>query len=139
MSHLYTEDLNALVAALLAKGYVEAHADLILRSDESYAPFGLDLDYKVRADATRSFRSIRYHTLATELGRSPTVGDLLAAGRALIAELPSQREQEIKDFVNQMEELKKSAESLGIEGDFVNPLLAIMEKLASNALPAPKG
>jgi hypothetical protein len=37
-----------------------------------------------------------------------------------------------------MEALKESAEELGVDGDFMTPIVALMNKLASNALPKPK-
>jgi hypothetical protein len=135
MSHIYTAALDGLAAALRAKGFHSPGADLILRDSEGYAAFSLEVDYKVRPDSMTTYLHMRSYDL--EDGAS--VEAAVAAMHRKIDEMPSQREQEIKAFINQMEALKSSAEDLGIEADFVNPLLAIMQKLASNALPAPKG
>jgi hypothetical protein len=135
MAHAYIAQLDALVAALTAKGFYDASADITLRDSEGFSPFSLDLDYKVRADSGATYIRVR----AYDLGEGASIDAALAEAHRKIAELPTKREQEIKEFVNLMERLKTNAEDLGLDVDFVNPLMAIMEKLASNALPAPKG
>jgi hypothetical protein len=136
MAHAYIAQLDALVAALTAKGFHNAHADLTLRdSGNSFSPFSVDVDYKVKADSLTTYLHVRQLNLEDGAG----IDDAFEEMRRKIAELPTIREQEIKEFVNLMERLKTSAEDLGLDVDFVNPLMAIMEKLASNALPAPKG
>jgi hypothetical protein len=138
MTHDFTSALDAIVALLEDKGFHDADAELTLKSSGSYAPFRLEASYKTKPNGTNSYLSVRHYNLHSELGREPTVEDAFADLRRQVTELPTQREQEIKEFVNQMEALKESAEDLGVDGDFMTPIVALMNKLASNALPKPK-
>ncbi len=138
MTNDYTKDLDALAAMLSDKGFFEAEAELVIKSSGSYAPFRLEAGYKTKQGGTTSYMNSRHYNLQSELGREPTIDDAFADMRRQISELPTQREQEIKDFVNQMEAIKESAEDLGVDGDFMTPIVALMNKLASNALPKPK-
>lgn len=138
MHALIQADLDALVQALTAKGYYAADAEFKVRDSEAYAPIGLEYSYRVKPDSTRTYCHVHHYNLQAELGYEPVFTDALAEAKRQIAELPSQREHLIKDFVNQMESLKASAEDLGVDGDFVSPLMQLMEKLASNALPKPR-
>jgi hypothetical protein len=134
----YTAQLDALAAALTDKGFHDADAEVTIKSSGSYAPFRLEASYKIKAGGSCTYLTVRSYNLQAELGREPTVEDAFADMRRQIEELPTQREQEIKAFVNQMEALKASAEDLGVDGDFMTPIVALMNKLASNALPKPK-
>jgi hypothetical protein len=138
MTHDFTAALDAIVALLEDKGFHDADAEVTIKSSGAYAPFRLEASYKVKAGGSCTYLTVRHYNLHTELGREPTVEDAFADMRRQIAELPTQREQEIKEFVNQMEALKVSAEDLGVDGDFMTPIVALMNKLASNALPKPK-
>ena len=138
MHTLIQADLDTLVQALTDKGYHDADADFIIRNTEAYGPIKLEFSYRVRPDSTRTYCYVRHYHLQSELGREPNFDDALTEAKRQIAELPSQREQMIKDFVNQMEAIKETAEDLGVDGDFVSPLMQLMEKLASNALPKPR-
>ena len=138
MHELIQADLDVLAQALTDKGYHDADAECIIRTSTGYAPLRLELSYRVKPEGTRSYINVRHYQLQSELGREPGFADAVAEAKRQIAELPSQREAMVKDFVNQMEALKTSAEELEIDGDFVSPLMQLMEKLASNALPKPR-
>jgi hypothetical protein len=138
MTHDFTSALDAIVALLAAKGFHSPTAELIIRDSSASTPFRLEASYRTKPNSLNSYISVRHYNLHAELGREPTIEDAFADLREQIAELPTQREQEIKEFVNQMEALKASAEDLGVDGDFMTPIVALMNKLASNALPKPK-
>jgi len=138
MTHNFTAALDALATMVEDKGFHDASAELTLKDSGSYSPFRLEVSYKTMPGSVNSYLSVRHYNLHTELGREPTVEDAFADMRRQIVELPSQREHQIKEFVNQMEALKTSAEDLGVDGDFMTPIVALMNKLASNALPKPK-
>jgi hypothetical protein len=138
MRTLFQPDLDTLVQALTDKGYHDADAEFTLRNTEAHAPFRLDFSYRVKPDGSRTYCHVRHYNLQSDLGREPDFDDAIAEARRQIAELPTQREQQIKDFVNQMEAIKATAEDIGVEGDFVAPIVELMKKLASNALPKPR-
>ena len=138
MHTLIQADLDTLVQALTDKGYHDADADFIIRNTEAYGPIKLEFSYRVRPDSTRTYCYVRHYHLQSELGREPNFDDALTEAKRQIAELPSQREQMIKDFVNQMEAIKETAEDLGVDEDFMTPIVSLMRKLASNALPKPR-
>lgn len=130
--------LDTLKAQLEAKGFVECTAEAVFRTS-GFSPMRIEMSYRVAPGKLCQFLNTRSYSVEQELGREPTFKEMVAAARIQVAELPSPRELAIKDFVNTVERLRTEAEELGIDGDFVNPLMGIMEKLASNALPAPKG
>ena len=138
MHALIQADLDTLVQALTDKGYHDADAEFKIRNSESYAPIGLEFSYRVKPNSTPTYCNVRHYNLQSELGREPNFNDAMAEARRQIAELPTQREQQIKDFVNQMEAMKVTAEDLGVDEDFMTPIVALMRKLASNALPKPR-
>ena len=138
MHTLFQPDLDTLVRALTDKGYHDADAEFTLRNTEAHAPFRLEFSYRVKPDSSRTYCYVRHYNLQAELGREPNFDDAIDDARRQIAELPTQREQQIKDFVNQMEAIKATAEDLGVEEDFMTPIVALMRKLASNALPKPR-
>ena len=138
MHKLIQADLDTLVQALTDKGYYDADAEFKIRNSEGYAPIGLEFSYCVKPDSSRTYCHVRHYNLQSELGREPNFDDVRAEAHRQIAELPTQREQQIKDFVNQMEAIKATAEDLGVDEDFMTPIVALMQKLASNALPKPR-
>jgi hypothetical protein len=131
--------LDHIVELLRAKGFYEASAEFRICDAQSLSNLRLEFDYRVTAHSSRHYASITSYSLQTGERPSPTATDLFVEAFRQVAEIPTARELQVKEFVNQMEKIKESAEDLGIDGDFMNPLVALMEKLASNALPAPKG
>jgi hypothetical protein len=132
-------NLDRIVELLKAKGFYEASAEFRICDAQNLSNLRLEFDYKVTANSSRRYASITSYGLQTDERPNPTASDLIGEAFRQVAEIPTARELQVKEFVNKMEEVKASAEDLGIDGDFMNPLVAIMEKLASNALPAPKG
>jgi hypothetical protein len=129
--------LDQLRELLLGKGFYEASASFTIQDSESWSSMKLEFDYKATSSSGRRYETIRPRDLSSD-GLGVTAEDIIVAAFKKVADVPTQREQLIKDFVNQLEALKTSAEDLEIDADFVNPLVGLMEKLASNALPAPK-
>lgn len=136
--HNYTLLLDQVTAALALKGYVDPQAMLMFRDSDGYTQIRLEFDYKVRESDGRTYGYVRDYSLVAA-GRDPSaVMPYIDTALEMVAELPTVREAAIKAFINDLERLKGDAADLGLEADFVNPLAAIMEKLATNALPAPK-
>jgi hypothetical protein len=122
--------LDAIVAALTAKGYNQPNADLIVRDGESYTQTRLEYAYRfTEADGTK------YETIRdSHVDWSTDPAAFFDEAMKRIGEMPTVREAQIKAFVNSLEDLKSKAEDLEIDADFVNPLAALMQKLATNAL-----
>jgi len=138
MAHEYTAQLDAMVTKLADRGFLDASAEVQFRDSNGYTPFAVEFSYRIAEGKLPTYVRVRGHDLRLELMEETIEAAFQLANRKIDA-LPTVREQRIKDFVNQMESLKTNAEDLGLDVDFVNPLMAIMEKLASNALPSPKG
>lgn len=126
----YPLELGTLIDMLEAKGYHDPDAVIRFRSVKAYTQIRLEFDYKTREDGVRTYRSVT----PTDVDQSSSPIAYFAKAQALIAEMPTVREARIKEFVNQVEELKSLAEDLEVDVDFVNPLAELMKKLATNAL-----
>ena len=128
----YPLELSTLTDMLEAKGYIDGEANIAFRTSDVYGEprIRLSFDYRTRADGQREYKSVG--GWETEYSTDPLV--YFAKAQAMIAELPTVREALIKEFVNQIEELKVRAEDLEVDVDFVNPLAELMKKLATNAL-----
>ncbi len=126
----YPLELGNLVNMLEAKGYHDPDAVIRFRSVTSYTQIRLEFDYKTHENAARIYKSVSM----TDAGESQDPLDYFAKAQSMIAALPTVREARIKEFVNQVEELKSLAEDLEVDVDFVNPLAELMKKLATNAL-----
>ena len=126
----YPLELNGLVELLEAKGYHEPDAIIRFRSLKSYTQIRLEFDYKTRPDGLRTYKSISM----TDTNGSMDPREYFTEARKMIAALPTVREALIKEFVNQLEDVKQKAADLEIDVDMVNPLAELMAKLATNAL-----
>ena len=128
----YPLELGTLIDMLKAKGYVDGDASISFRAtDGDDDPrIRLSFDYRARADGPREYKAVTGWDVA--FSTEPIAYFMKA--QAMIAELPTVREALIKEFVNQIEELKVRAEDLEVDVDFVNPLAELMKKLATNAL-----
>ena len=145
MSHYFNTELDQLIAMLTAKGMLEATATLQFSGSDGYTPVRLEFDYKISPNGSRTYKTIRPFQIVEWLnglaGRGdgasePMVSDYFDLAREMIEKLPTVRELRVKEFVNQVEAIKAAAEDLELDIDFVNPLAALMEKLATNALPS---
>ena len=128
----YPLDLGTLVNMLEAKGYIDGDANISFRTSDvdGEVRIRLAFDYRTRADGSREYQSVG--GWEAEYSTDPLV--YFAKAQSIIAALPTVREARIKEFVNQVEELKSLAEDLEVDVDFVNPLAELMKKLATNAL-----
>ncbi len=134
--HNYTMLIDQVIAALTARGYLEADATLMFGGSDNYYQIRLAYNYRAFDGAEVTYKSVRESNLHP--WADPNMAEsYVDAALDEIAGLPTSRELQIKGFVNQLEALKDRAVDLGVDADFVNPLAALMEKLASNALPAP--
>jgi hypothetical protein len=122
--------LDAIVAALTAKGYNQPNADLVVRDGESYTQTRLEYAYRFTEAAGTKYETIR----DSHVDWSTDPAAFFDEAMKRIGEMPTVREAQIKEFVNSLEDLKSKAEDLEIDTDFVNPLAALMQKLATNAL-----
>lgn len=130
MDFNFTLALDELVNALTAKGYHDPEACIRFRESNAWASITLEFDYRVDPEGLRTYERVRPGDV--EFSSDPAV--FFAEAQKRIAAMPTVREALIKAFVNSLEELKSKAEDLELDVDFVNPLTAIMAKLATNAI-----
>lgn len=64
----------------------------------------------------------------------PTPADAFASIQAVIAAMPSPEERDIRRFQSKLAEVIDLGNELGIDAEFVNPLIVMARNLASNAL-----
>lgn len=128
----YPLELGTLIDMLTAKGYVDVDASIGFRTTDGddETRIRLSFDYRARADGPRDYKIVT----PWDVEYSPEPIAYFAKAQAIIKGLPTVREALIKEFVNQIEELKVRAEDLEVDVDFVNPLAELMKKLATNAL-----
>lgn len=126
----YPLELGTLIDMLEAKGYHDPDAVIRFRSSKVYTQVRLEFDYKTHENAVRTYKSVSM----ADTNESQDPIDYFMKAQSMVAALPTVREARIKEFVNQVEELKSLAEDLEVDVDFVNPLAELMKKLATNAL-----
>jgi hypothetical protein len=96
-------------------------------STNDWNPVSLDIQYKVREDSLHTYKYFR----------GQTVGDLdnmVIEARAYIKGLKSRAELDHDEFMLMLGRVMDRAKDLGMDEDFINPLTAMMKKLASNAI-----
>ena len=135
--HIYNQLLDQITEALKLKGYHDPEASLTFRDPNGWSAISCNWNWQTDANARTEYASVRHSNLSV-YDDTTDVEAYVRVALEKISEMPSVHEVRIKAFVNSLERLKAEAGDLGLDADFVNPLAAIMEKLASNALPAPK-
>ena len=86
-----------------------------------------EIQYKVRADSTTIYKSFRGESVND-------LDNIVIETRAHIKGLKSRDELDHDEFMLMLGRVMDRAKDLGMDEDFVNPLTAMMKKLASNAI-----
>ena len=130
MDFNFTLALDEIVNALKAKGYHDPEACIRFRESGAWCEISLEWDYRVTEEGTRTYERVR----PSDVDFSSDPALFFAEAQKRVAKMGTVREAKIKEFVNSLEALKSKAQDLEIDVDFVNPLTAIMAKLATNAI-----
>jgi hypothetical protein len=96
-------------------------------STNDWSPVSLDLQYKVRDDSLHTYKYFRGQTVGD-------IDNMVIEARAYIKSLKSRAELDHDEFMLMLGRVMDRAKDLGMDEDFVNPLTAMMKKLASNAI-----
>lgn len=116
------ERINALAAALAAKGLPQATA--AFRINPHVDP-NVSLHWAGRATSPYADKSEWFHG---------SVETALAAAEAHVAALPSPEQARINAFMSALSEAIELGKKTELDVEFVNPLLAIMQRISKNAL-----
>lgn len=87
----------------------------------------LDIQYRVRDDGSTTYKTFNGDGLST-------MDSVFLEARHHIRILKSRTELDHDEFMLMLGRVMDRAKDLGMDEDFVNPLTAMMKKLASNAL-----
>jgi hypothetical protein len=115
-----------LEAQLINREMIGAYVDLELRTSD-YRIGSLYLSYKTRDDAES--QSKRFYAETWE-----DIGTAFEEAHAFVAALPSKAEIEHAEFMKMVGRAIDRGHDMGIDVQFLNPLTAMMEALATNAL-----
>lgn len=96
-------------------------------STNDWNPVSLDLQYKVRDDSLHTYKYFRGQTVGD-------IDNMVIEAREYIKSLKSRAELDHDEFMLMLGRVMDRAKELGMDEDFVNPLTAMMKKLASNAI-----
>jgi hypothetical protein len=100
------------------------------------AEFVLDANGNSRI-ALRWYKSVEdkeHYRTSAEWFRDGSISDHLDAADQFIAGLPSKQETQFREFMGALGNVIDLGRSNGIEVEFLNPLVATMQKLSENAL-----
>jgi hypothetical protein len=117
--------VNDLAAAMVAKGMREPTAQLDICSNEEPSVY---LKWKAGIDRGHLFGSERYEFLRGD------VATALDKAAAYIAKQPDAAQARLQDFMSALGSVIDIGRKHGIDADYLNPLVASMKKLSSNAL-----
>jgi len=117
--------VNDLAAAMVAKGMREPQAVLRIISN---AEAVVHLSWKSGIDRGGVFGGEKYEFIRGE------IPDALDRATAFVAEKPDAQQVKLQDFMSALGSVIDIGRKHGIEADYLNPLVASMKKLSSNAL-----
>ena len=115
-----------LEAQLINREMLSVYVDLELRTSD-YRIGSLYISYKTRDDAES--QSKRFYAETWE-----DIGTAFEEAHAFVAALPSKAEIEHAEFMKMVGRAIDRGRGMGIDVQFLNPLTAMMEALATNAL-----
>lgn len=116
--------LDVMVSVMVGKGKAAPTAYLSLNAD---AEPTLALAWKKRG--ARSEYDKDYTTF-----RGSDIGLLLADGEAAIQALPDYAAERMAEFTTQLAAVIDMGRDIGVDAEFVNPLIEAMKRLSENAL-----
>lgn len=96
-------------------------------STSDWNPVSLDIQYKVRDDSLTTYKYFRGQTVGD-------IDNMVIEARQYIKGLKSREELDYDEFMLMLGRVMDRAKELGMDEDFVNPLTAMMKKLATNAI-----
>jgi len=114
--------LDAMPAEMNAKGLREPRAELTIRGN-------VELQGLLNWADKRTAYGSKY-----EWVKGKSTADILRKMHTLIANLPSQEEARMKEFMGALSDVIELGRKSGIEVDFVNPLVDTMRRLSANIL-----
>jgi len=109
---------------------------------DGYSAVRFDMEYKASDDYSATYETFKRSLTHDEMSELLTEPGLLAAklyewfaeAHAWIDAIPTAEERAHQAFTASLGRLIDQGRDIGIEVDFLNPLTAMMEKLATNAL-----
>lgn len=122
-SKIIQKRVNDLVAAMVAKGMREPHAQLDIKSNEEPQVY-----LRWKRGISRSLSGDQYKFF------NGGIGDCLNKASAFIAEQPDADQQKLDDFMTALGSVIDIGRQHGIDADYLNPLVASMKKLSENAI-----
>jgi len=96
-------------------------------STKDWNPTRLDIQYKVREDSVGTYKTFYGNSVSD-------MDNILIEARQHIKGLKSREELDHDEFMLMLGRVMDRAKELGMDEDFVNPLTAMMKKLATNAI-----
>jgi hypothetical protein len=96
-------------------------------STKDWNPVRLEMQYKVREDSVTTYKYFSGDDVAS-------LDNILIEARQYIKGLKSREELDHDEFMLMLGRVMDRAKELGMDEDFVNPLTAMMKKLATNAI-----
>ena len=96
-------------------------------STKDWTPVRLELQYKVRPDSTTTYKYFTGETVSD-------LDNMVIEARQYMKALKSREELDHDEFMLMLGRVMDRAKELGMDEDFVNPLTAMMKKLATNAI-----
>lgn len=117
--------VDALIAAMLAKGLRAPEAAAYLRGNEQPS---VSLVWRDARSGT-SLSDRQYEFL-----RADTLPEALDKADAFVAELPDAEERRMHEFMGALGKVIDLGRETGIDAEFVNPLEVQMKKLSENVI-----
>lgn len=116
---------DALSSSMLAKGLRGPAASVTIKSHEQPSVY---LQWRSKREAVFGGDS------AFEFLRGDTIEEAFAKAEAWIAARPDPEQAKLNEFLSAVGAAADLGRELGIDAEFVNPLLATMKSLSENAL-----
>ena len=131
MTHIHSkweieEAMRSIKKSLNDRDLIDPEVTVTI-STKDWNPASFEIQYKVRDDSTTTYRSFRGESVND-------LDDIIIETRAHIKGLKSRTELDHDEFMLMLGRVMDRAKDLGMDEDFVNPLTAMMKKLATNAI-----
>ena len=118
--------VSAIKTSMTDREFIDPEV-MIQIGTQDWRPCRLELNYKVRPDSSTVYKSFYGEA-------SHNLEEVVAEAKAYITALKSRTELEHEEFMTMLGRVMDRAKDMGMDEDFVNPLTAMMKKLASNAI-----
>jgi hypothetical protein len=118
--------IKAIQSRLKTREFLDPEVTLSV-STKDWRTTNLDISFKVRDDAVYTYKSFYGEDAAK-------INELVTEAHAYIEGLKSKAELEHEEFMTMLGRVMDRAKEMGMDEHFINPLTAMMTKLASNAI-----